>query len=61
MEKIKVSVFFGLQTRQIFRFPQFDVALSDDEKATWNAFRIVATGFLGNEKPSNSGSLWKIL
>jgi hypothetical protein len=61
VEKIKGSVFFGPQTRQLFRFPQFDLALSDDEKAAWNALPIVATGFLGNEKPSNSGSLWKIL
>lgn len=31
MEKIKVSVIFGLQTIQLFRFPQFYVAVSDDE------------------------------
>lgn len=61
MEKIKVGVFCGLQTRQLFRCPQFDLDLSDDEKAAWNAFRNVATGFLRNEKPSNSGNLWKIL
>jgi hypothetical protein len=57
MEKIKVGVFCGLQTRQLFRCPQFDLDLSDDEKAAWNAFRNVATGFLRNEKPSNSGNL----
>jgi hypothetical protein len=60
-EKIKVSVLFGHQTRQLFRFPQFDVTLSDDEKTAWNLFRNVATDFLGNEKPSNSGSLWEVL
>ena len=59
--KDKVSVFFGLQTRQLFRFPQLDLAVSDDEKAACNAFRNVATGFLGNKNPSNSGILWKIL
>jgi hypothetical protein len=56
-----MSVLFGHETRQLFRFPQFDIALSDDEKTAWNFFRNVATGFLGNEKPSNLGSLWEVL
>jgi hypothetical protein len=42
MEKIKAGVFIGLQTRLLFRDPQFDLVLSDDEKAAWNAFRHVA-------------------
>jgi hypothetical protein len=61
MEKIRVSVFFGLQTPHLFRFLQLDLAVIDDDKAAWNVFRNVATGFLGNEKPSNSGSLLNIL
>jgi hypothetical protein len=41
------------QIRQLFRDPQFDLVLSDDEEAAWNAFRHVATGFLGNVKAVN--------
>jgi hypothetical protein len=33
-----------------FRDPQFDLVLSDDEKAAWNSSRHVATGFLGDVK-----------
>jgi hypothetical protein len=50
LEKIKAGVFIGLQICQLFRDPQFDLAPSDDKKATRNAFRHVATGFLGNVK-----------
>jgi hypothetical protein len=38
MEKIKLGAFIGPQIHQIFRDPQFDLVLSDDEKADWNAF-----------------------
>jgi hypothetical protein len=41
------------QIRQLFRDPQFDLVLSDDEKAAWNAFRHVATGLRGNVKAVN--------
>jgi hypothetical protein len=51
--EIKARVFIGPQIRQLFRDPQFDLILSDDEKAAWNAFRHVATGFLGNVKVIN--------
>jgi hypothetical protein len=47
-ENIKVGVFIGPETRQLFRDPQFHLVLSDDEKATWNAFGHVATGSVGN-------------
>jgi hypothetical protein len=49
-EKIKTGVFIGTQIRQLFRNPPCDLVLSDDEKAGWNAFPNVATGFLGNLK-----------
>jgi hypothetical protein len=49
-ETIKADVFIGPQIRQLFRNLQFDLALNDDEKAVWIAFRHVATGFLGNVK-----------
>jgi hypothetical protein len=52
-EKIKVDVFIGPQIHHLFRDPQFDLILSDDEKADWNAFQHVATGFLGNVKAIN--------
>jgi hypothetical protein len=49
-ETINAGVFIGLQIRQLFRDLQFDLAVSDDEKAAWIAFGHVATGFLGNVK-----------
>jgi len=61
MEKIKASVFFGLQRRQLFRFPQLDLSLSEDGKAVLNAFRNVAIAFLGNQKPPVSQILRKAL
>jgi hypothetical protein len=52
-ETIYAGVFIGPQIRQLFTDLQFDLALSDDEKAAWNAFRHVATSFLGNVKAAN--------
>jgi hypothetical protein len=49
MEKIKVGVFVGPQIHQLFKDPQFELVLRDDEKAAWNAFQHV-TGFQGNAK-----------
>jgi len=31
-----------------FRYPQFDLALSDNDKEAWNTLRQGANGFLGN-------------
>jgi hypothetical protein len=47
MEKIKVGVFIGPPPPicQLFRDPEFDLILSDDEKAAWNAFQHFATVF----------------
>ena len=50
VEKIKAGVFIGPQICQLFRDLLSDVASNDDEKAARNAFRHVATGFLGNVK-----------
>ena len=52
-KKIKAGVFSGPQIRQLFKKPQFDLAVSDDENANWNAFRHAAAGFLGNAKAVN--------
>jgi hypothetical protein len=51
--RFKADVFIGLQISQLFRYTQFDVVLSDDEKAAWNAFQNVVTDFLGNVKAVN--------
>jgi len=50
---MKVDVFIGPQICQIFRDHKFDLTVSDDENAAWNAFWHVATGFLGNIKAIN--------
>lgn len=60
-EKIKAGVFSGAQIRQLFRGPQFDLALSVDEKAVWNTFRHIATGFQVNVKPATFWTLVEIL
>ena len=58
VEKIKAGVLTGPQIRQLFRDPQFDLALSVDEKAVWNTFLHVATGFQVNVKPA---TFWKLV
>jgi len=60
MGNIKVGVYIGPQECQLFRDLQFDLTLSDDEKAAWSAFRHDETGFLESVKVSTSGSLWRI-
>jgi hypothetical protein len=44
------EIFFGPQTRQLFRGSHFDLVFSVDEKEAGNGFRYAATGFLGNLK-----------
>jgi len=56
-EKIKAGVFTEPQIRQLFRDPQFDLALSVDEKAVWNTFRNVATGFQVNAVAYRGGGV----
>ncbi len=51
--KIKEGVFFGSQIRELITESQFDSALWGKEKAAWEAFKIVATRFLGNKKAKN--------
>jgi hypothetical protein len=38
MEMLKADAFIGLEIRQPFIDTQFDLAVSYDEKAAWNAF-----------------------
>ena len=51
--KIKESVFIGPQIRQLLQDSEFDQALFGKEKLTWQAFKLVATKFLGNTKADN--------
>jgi hypothetical protein len=52
-EKIQAGVVIDPQICQLFRNPQFDLVLSDDEQAAGNAFELAATGFLENVKAVN--------
>ena len=52
-EKVKAGVFIGPQIRQLFKDQQFEVVLSDKEKAAWQSFEKVSYGFLGNFKAAN--------
>lgn len=54
-EKIEADVFTGHLIRQLLRDAQFDLAISNDGKTAWNAYRHAATCFLGNVK---SVSFW---
>lgn len=38
MEMLKADAFIGLEIHQLYTDTQFDLAISDDEKAAWNAF-----------------------
>lgn len=51
--KLKEGIFVGPQIRQVMLDPNFDSVLKPDELEAWNAFKAVATQFLGNEKTPN--------
>jgi hypothetical protein len=55
----KAGVFIGPQI--LFRHCQFDLILTDDRKAAWNAFQHDETGFLGNVKAVDISKLIKNL
>ena len=52
-EKVKAGVFFGPQIRQLFKDQQFEAVLSDIEKAAWQSFEKVSSGFLEIFKAAN--------
>jgi len=56
-EKVKAGVFIGPQIRQLFNDQQFEVVLSDKEKAASQSFEKVLSGFLGNFKAAIFGEL----
>lgn len=51
--KIKEGIFVGPQIKNLFKDIEFDNILEGNEKAAWNAFKIVATHFLGNKRAEN--------
>ena len=51
--KIKEGVFIGPQIKQLLQDSEFDQALFGKEKLAWQAFKLVATKFLGNTKADN--------
>ena len=51
--KIKEGVFIGPQIRQLLEGDGSDQALSEMEKTAWEAFKLVATIFLGNKRADN--------
>jgi len=52
-KKVKAGVFIGPQIRQLFKDQQFEVVLSDKEKAAWQSFEKVSNGLLGNFKAAD--------
>lgn len=51
--KVKAGVFVGPQIRQIFADEKFPTLLNRTQKASWNSFKAVVSGFLGNNKAEN--------
>ena len=51
--KIKEGIFVGPQIRELLRDEQFDSIFYVQEKAAWNAFRLVVKNILGNFKAEN--------
>ena len=51
--KVKAGVFVGSQIRQIFADEKFSNLLNRAQKSSWNSFKAVVSGFLGNKKAEN--------
>lgn len=51
--KLKEGVFIGPQIRKLLRDSGFDRVVCGKEKEAWEAFKLVATRFLGNNKAAN--------
>ena len=50
---MKESIFIGPQTRDLIKEEYFDKLLLGDEKATWDSFKLVVKGYLGNRRAQN--------
>ena len=46
--KLKEGIFIGPQIRDLVKDEYFDELLEGNEKATWDSFKFVVKGFLGN-------------
>ena len=55
--KVKAGVFDGPQIRQIFVDEKFPNLLNRAQKASWDSFKAVVSGFLGNNKAENNQKL----
>jgi hypothetical protein len=51
--KLKEGVFIGPQIRDLLKDEYFDTVLQGDEKASWDIFKFVVKGFLGNRRAQN--------
>jgi len=51
--KIKEGIFVGLQIRKLIEDKDFEVIMTDTEKAAWLSFKDVVQNFLGNKKAPN--------
>ena len=51
--KLKESIFFGPQIRDLIKDEYFNKLLQDNEKGAWNSFKFVVKGFLENRRPQN--------
>jgi len=49
----KEGVFICPQIREVIKDKFFDSLLQGDEKATWDSFKFVVSGFLGNRRAQN--------
>jgi hypothetical protein len=48
--KLKEGIFIGPQIREHIKDEYFDRLLQGDEKAAWDSFKFVLTGFWGNRR-----------
>jgi hypothetical protein len=55
--KIKEGIFIGPQIRELIKDIKFDSIITGNEKAAWEAFRQVATKFLGKDRADNYNDL----
>jgi len=51
--KVKEGIFIGPQIQDFFKDEYFYKLLQRDEKATWDSFKFVVKGFLGNRRAQN--------
>jgi hypothetical protein len=50
---LKGGVFIGPQIRDLIKEEYFDKCLEIDKKITWDSFKFVVRGFLGNGSAQN--------